>query len=351
MSTTPSEREPHSPALSSPVVGTPVVSGILENGQNALSRNLSRRAWLALANAAQALADVARAALQQNGLCPVDALSLTHTHPEGLSVGNVVNEFLEAKERAGRSKRYIRALRNSLGKFCRGRSKMALAAVTTAEVENWLHKSKWAARTKAGYLGDVRTLFAWALRRGYVSENVALAVDVARGKERAPGVHTPEEVRTVLETARRMDLNVCRCLAVRYFAGLRASEAERLEEADIKLAEGLISVQAEHEKRRKRRLVTVQPALLAWLELGGKLPLANAGQKWARLARAVKAKGTGWPHNAPRHSFCSYHLAMWRKASETALEAGHSEAMLFRHYRALVSKAEAEKFWAIRPGP
>jgi hypothetical protein len=56
-----------------------------------------------------------------------------------------------------------------------------------------------------------------------------------------------------------------------------------------------------------------------------------------------------WPSNVTRHSFCSYHLAQFGSASKTALEAGHSEAMLFAHYREVVSPAEAAAFWQIRP--
>jgi hypothetical protein len=37
-------------------------------------------------------------------------------------------------------------------------------------------------------------------------------------------------------------------------------------------------------------------------------------------------------------------------AAKTALEAGHAEAMLFAHYRALVSKAQALEYFAVTPG-
>lgn len=36
-------------------------------------------------------------------------------------------------------------------------------------------------------------------------------------------------------------------------------------------------------------------------------------------------------------------------AATTAMEAGHSETMLFAHYRALVTPEAAAEFWAIRP--
>jgi hypothetical protein len=67
------------------------------------------------------------------------------------------------------------------------------------------------------------------------------------------------------------------------------------------------------------------------------------------MAQAVKESGVNWPQNVTRHSFVSYHLAQFQNAGKTALEAGHSEQMLFNHYRELVTSDEAAAFWAITP--
>jgi len=40
---------------------------------------------------------------------------------------------------------------------------------------------------------------------------------------RAPVIHTPAQVKTVLDMVRKEDLDLCRFLAIRYFAGLRRS--------------------------------------------------------------------------------------------------------------------------------
>jgi hypothetical protein len=49
-----------------------------------------------------------------------------------------------------------------------------------------------------------------------------------------------------------------------------------------------------------------------------------------------------------RHSYVSYHYAI-HGAAATAREAGHSEQVLFQHYRALVTPEDARKFWELRP--
>jgi hypothetical protein len=269
-------------------------------------------------------------------------------HHDGYTVGQLTREFLLAKARAGKSDRYLQALRNSLLKFARGRTATGLASVTVHDVEKWLADNQWQPRTQKGYRNDVRTMFNFAVRRGYCQRNPAAAVELPECDATCVSLHTPAEVRAVLEFARGHDVNVMRALAVRYFAGLRSAECDRI--ADDAIGEKYIEVSAEKSKTRRRRLVTIQPNLRAWLALGGGLPVRNTSQRWAGFSRALhKATGVTWPHNVTRHSFVSYHLAKFENAGKTALEAGHTEQMLFSNYRELVTTEAAEEFWAIYP--
>ena len=63
-------------------------------------------------------------------------------------------------------------------------------------------------------------MLAWSVTRGLLAGNVALGVDIPTQSNEPPGIHTPAEVADVLETARCVDLNAMRCLAVRFFSGL-----------------------------------------------------------------------------------------------------------------------------------
>jgi hypothetical protein len=56
-----------------------------------------------------------------------------------------------------------------------------------------------------------------------------------------------------------------------------------------------------------------------------------------------------WKHNALRHSFCSYRLAIIKNAAQVALEAGNSPQMIFANYRQLVTETEAAKWFAVCP--
>ena len=57
-----------------------------------------------------------------------------------------------------------------------------------------------------------------------------------------------------------------------------------------------------------------------------------------------------WPVNAMRHSAGSYHYAMHEDAAKTAAFLGHAQdGVLFRHYRALTRKKDAEQFYSLLP--
>jgi hypothetical protein len=64
------------------------------------------------------------------------------------------------------------------------------------------------------------------------------------------------------------------------------------------------------------------------------------------LAKALKI---GWPRNVLRHSFISYRIAKVKSADQVALEAGNSPAIIFKHYRELATKEQAEEWFGIVP--
>lgn len=276
----------------------------------------------------------------------LDVLRTVHQAPAaGACVVDVVNELLVAKAAKGCRHRYLVQLRLSLVDLARTLGEgRPIADVRPSDLEAWIMRPEWGAAARRSYLIDARTLFAFALRRDLVRTNPALAVEMPRREDSPPGIHTPAQVKRVLEAARVEDVDVCRLLAVQYFAGLRPAEAARISDADID--GGFVKVSGANSKTRQRRLVAILPALEAWLALGGTLPVLNRVRRYYRVRQAA---GVPWSHDVTRHSFVSYHLAHFRSAAGTAMEAGHSESILFRHYREVVTPTAAAEFWAIRP--
>ena len=109
-------------------------------------------------------------------------------------------------------------------------------------------------------------------------------------------------------------------------------------------------------KKRSRRVVDINDTLAAWLPSCAKLsgliiPFEGNRTLYTRLAALAKKAGLeAWPDNGLRHSCASYSLAATGDAVRVAYQLGNSADMIHRHYKALVTKADAERFFALRPG-
>jgi integrase len=281
-----------------------------------------------------------------------DALNELFTVPEVTprrTINDAGNEYLIGLARSGRSVRFIQIVRLHLTEVFRDKMNRPVASIIPSEIGERIDKLSrergWNPRTASMHLQTARGFFAAMIRAGYCKTNPAQAVQRPQHRSDAPiGIHTPEEVRRVLHVAQWADLDAMRWLAIAYFAGLRSAEIGRLQESHIR--DRYIEVPASISKTRSRRLVVIPDVLRAFLQLGGKLPLVSEPR---RIKAIRQLSGLTWPRNVARHSFVSYHLAQSGSAARTALEAGHSETILFRHYRELVTMEEAEVFWNIRP--
>lgn len=253
-------------------------------------------------------------------------------------------ECVTAKEKADRRDIYTVNLEITLSQFAAGREGRAVSEITTEELDRWLNGNGWAAETRRAYLSRLRTFFGWCRKRGYAATNPALLLERPSADQQPPGILTVDECKRLLATCREKDPKLLPYVSLALFAGIRPFEARRLSWANIQ--GGWINVPGHKAKTRARRLVEIWPPLDAWLALKGELPPGpNFPKRWAAVRIAAKVT---WSHDCMRHSFCSYALPV-HGAAKTALMAGHSEAMLFRHYRELVPESAANEFWSIRP--
>jgi integrase len=82
------------------------------------------------------------------------------------------------------------------------------------------------------------------------------------------------------------------------------------------------------------------------IETGNIIPVHSPHDALQKVA--AKA-GVPWKHNALRHSFASYHLALHGDAGKTATIMGHSVRMLEREYKDLKSPADAAAWFNVMP--
>jgi len=249
--------------------------------------------------------------------------------------------------------RTIGDLKHRLNNFAADFGATRLSDITLDELKEWVQDEEWDMRTRINYLTKLSQLYGYAAKRKWVDSNLTEMVDRPTVDDTQPEIFSVEQAERLLKNANKFD--ALPYIAVGLFAGVRAAEMLRLDARAINFEEKTITIGAEIAKKRSQRIVDMQPALLAWLE-PCKEQLQKGGaiideKKFRRIKDDLMeaAEIPEWPSNGLRHSFGSYHFAMFRSADETAHQMGNTAEIVHKYYKALVSKTEAEKFWALRP--
>jgi len=282
------------------------------------------------------------------------------------TVSVAVASLLDAKQKDELRPRYLKELKIRLRKFSESFGDRTLASITTGELNSWLRAFRPANR--ATYRAHLSVLFGYAIESGWCQQSPVPKPTKVKASSQI-GILAPEQFAKVLEAAGEETLPYW---LIGGFAGLRRAEIERLEWEDVRFDSGLIEVPAVKSKTASRRFVKVLPCLSSWLEpykgrTGPVCPVnlrslleldrvrsgfrpTSFGLKVLKQDPALLKGLKPWPANALRHSFASYHLAHFGDAARLALELGHvNSALLFRHYRELVTPDQAAKWWQIRP--
>lgn len=268
-----------------------------------------------------------------------------------LTVAEAVKACLEAKKTGGASPRYLADLRYRLGRF-QDAFHVNVSAIRGDQIQAWFDNEKFSPQSRVNFRRVLHLWGQFCIRRGWLPKGWDELDRLERVKVRPANleIFSPDELAKLLSAANPEYLPA---LAIQAFAGLRSAEVERLEWKDVRLAEGFVEISAGKAKTRSRRLVPLCDALRQWLA-----PYAHAsGLVWPRgkatmtKAQAITAARAGvpWRKNALRHSWISARVADTQDAAQTALEAGNSPAVVFSHYRQVITPAVAKQWFSITP--
>ena len=266
-----------------------------------------------------------------------------------VSLGAVVRETIRAKAASNMRPAYISSLRYYLGAFARGREDMPLSEVTMDTVARWFDERQEKPRTMLANIGRLSAMFQVAWRRGWIEVNPCDRMEKPRVDYQSPEILTVGQSRTLLEAALKTRWSAYLVLCL--LCGLRPNEARQTTWEDISTDRGMVEVRSAASKMRRRRYVHLRPSAIDWLRHCPRqeLPLSKSGVR-AFTHFAIGTLGlTRWPQDVLRHTCATYWLADIRDAGKVAHELGNSPGILMRHYCDLVTKEQAEEFWAIRP--
>jgi integrase len=215
------------------------------------------------------------------------------------------------------------------------------------------------ARTRNGRRTVVKMFLKWAVEGDLLPANHRLlaADGMAKEKEDFGEVefYTPKELRAMLDTAsgKAEFAGLLPVIALCGLAGLRLQEAVRLTWEDVFRVGGHVEVSSAKSKTRSRRLVTTCQALTRWLApyrgCSGPVWSHNLDRYHDEFNALLAAVEIAAKRNGLRHAFCSYHYALHANESLTAQQAGNSPQMVHAHYKGLATRAEAQKWFAVKP--
>jgi integrase len=279
-------------------------------------------------------------------------------------LGEAVTEFVAGRKHLGESKNGERSKRSPvylyntamwLKEFAGTFPGHAVCDLAREHLNSYIGKFKeLSAKSRNDRRAIVKQFLGWCVAKDYLAQNHRLleAVDFKTEEQDQHEIdfYRPKELRAMLATA---DEDLAPVIALGGLGGLRREEILRLRWPDVWRVKGKVEIGPQIAKGRKRRLVDICRSLAAWLRPYRKAtgPIWSKSPDALEEALATLRDGLKIParRNGLRHGFCSYHFALHGNENLTAAEAGNSPQMLHDHYRGLVTRAEAAKWFRIRP--
>ncbi len=284
---------------------------------------------------------------------------------QSIVIDELVKTFIVSRHEKKRSDLHLRSLRNLFKRFLKSFSGQRSSDITTEAVEQWLNDLKVGSTSYNSYRRQLHSLFSYGVKRRLCPENPITFIETQKVIGEKVGIITVDDMRALLSASAG---DVLATMALGAFAGIRPEEIARLTWEEIDLEQGLIDIDASKSKTAKQRYVKILPVLAAWIEplkRKGSIQQENFRRRFddarrkagfATRGNARKLKGsqiielTPWPHDGLRHSFASYHIALFEDAAALALQMGHQgNALIFSNYRHRVKSTEADAYFNLFP--
>jgi site-specific recombinase XerD len=284
----------------------------------------------------------------QEGIKSIDA------RKKSRPFGEVFDDFIASKNRSEIYKKSLERSRKRLGNL----ADVVIADVTPELLESNLVGLKPTYRN--ALLREIRAVFEYAIRRKWCAENPVKCMDFESHAVGEREVFSVEECAKLLNTCAARHGEMLAGVAIGLFAGVRIFEILRLKWENVDLTERMIDLPSEITKRKRKRSIPVEPALLAWLRKAIRLGAEQKGQIMSvssynqfrdRIRELSKDADVKWKQNAMRHSYASYWLEQNKDLTKLALFLGHTGGLdvLHRFYHRSVRARDAKRFWSLRP--
>jgi integrase len=186
-------------------------------------------------------------------------------------------------------------------------------------------------------------------------------LDFAGMRAKEVEIYEVTAVEALFDDALANDLALLPFYVFGFLCGIRPEgELEALDwrYVHVKARQPHVSIPATVSKVRKFREMDLSSSAVAWIReyqnRGGSTEGKIVPWEHETLRKHRKAStervGLIWIQDGMRHSFASYWLPVHHDLNKLLNQMGHTDPATFsRHYHAGVPRAEAKKFWSIRP--
>lgn len=310
--------------------------------------------------------------LKRRGLTISAALQYALRHAPivgAMELSGACQKFIESRKAKNCKPRYLAVLRSDLDAFRDEFPGRMVDALGKADIERYLAsltakdgETPASPKTRRNVLTSVSALMNFAVDEGWRGENPAEKIPKPILDAVRPEVLLPEQAARLLETASGPDFtDIFPAVLLQLFAGPRRSELPHLEWGHIRDR----YLRLDLTKTRQPRAVELPETLRLWLapfaRRQGRIlqpadvefdPKDTRGVEDAytyRVSQLAAAAKVSLSKNVLRHTAITYREAATSDLLATARWAGHTAAVLERHYRGAATRADAETFYALRP--
>jgi integrase len=242
-----------------------------------------------------------------------------------------------------------------------------VAHLDPKEIRQTLHECFETPRQFANAYRTIRPAFSFAVQEDLASQNPFDKIAISKVTKAGTQVLSLAQVKKLLNSCSdftkdeqmpksyQMDCtSALPAFCLMLFAGVRPEETKRLKWSNIHLDDRVIVIDGQISKTRSHRIIPMSENLYHWLKdyEPEEREISVTPSNW-RIRYAAVRYASGLrklQQDILRHSFASYHLASHSdiRALQEAMGHGSSE-MILKHYKALIRKPDAIKFWTLQP--
>jgi len=220
-----------------------------------------------------------------------------------------------------------------------------LGRATTEQWSSLMADDSLSVSSRNSYLRHARVFYGWLVAEDRRRDNPVSGISTRRVESREVSVLSVDEATRLMRCVESIAPRHARAFAISLFAGVRPTAVSKITDDDIA---DEIRVNWSADKTGQQYFATVSENLRQWLDR------YDDDQDYV-ISRSIRDRvcrmaGIQWSNDIMRHTFASHHLAAHGDLSATVHALNHrSPDMLYRHYRAAVSKEDGNNFFKISP--